>query len=60
MEPDVVPSPERAAGVAMMACEFLGKVGGLENLLCFGNAGYAEVLNKDVRGEQYESPRTWS
>src|SRR5579872_6286894 len=52
MQPDIVPSPERAGGVAMMAREFLAKIRRLELLLRFGDARHAEIFNKDMRREQ--------
>lgn len=58
MEPDVVPSPEGACGVAVMAGELLGKVGGLECSLGLGDAGDTEVLDEDVRREEDEAADT--
>ncbi len=55
MEPDVVPSPECAGGVAMMAREFLCEIRFLESQLRFVDAGDAEVFDENVWGEQDES-----
>ena len=58
MEPDVVPSPERAHGVAMMAGEFLGEIRSLESCFGFGDAGHAEIFNEDVRREKDQATHT--
>ena len=55
MEPDVIPSPECAGGVAMMAAKFPGKIRRLETCFSLGDAGHAQVLDKDVWSEQHET-----
>jgi len=54
-EPDMVPSPERAGRVTMMAGEFFGHVGGFEFHFSFGDACDAEVFDEDMRREQDEA-----
>lgn len=55
MEPDAVPSPERARSVLMVAGQLCGKIGGLELGFRIGDAVYAGILDEDVRGEQDET-----
>ena len=54
MKPDVVPSPERPGGIAVMAGEFFGEIRGFELHLGLGDALDAEVLGEDVRSKQYQ------
>ena len=55
MKPDVVPSPECASGIAMMATELLRQVCRFEFHLGFGDACHAEVLDEDMRSEENEA-----
>jgi len=55
MQPDVVPSPESAGGIAVMASEFLGEIRGLEADFCAGDASDADVFNEYVWREQHEA-----
>ena len=51
-EPDVVPQPERALGVAVVARHPLAEVGGRERLARLVDARHRDVLDEHVRGEQ--------
>ena len=55
MQPDVIPSPERAVGIAMMTGEFLRKIRSLEFHFRFSDARDAELLDKDVRRQQHQA-----
>ena len=52
MEPDVVPSPESAGGIAVIAAKAFPQICGFEAHLGFGDAADAEVFDENVRGEQ--------
>src|SRR5579862_6345375 len=55
MQPDVVPSPERARGISVMARKKFGEVGGFESGFGFGDAANTKFFNKNVRREQGQS-----
>ena len=55
VKPDMVPSPEGARGVAVVATQFLAKVSRFEFFFGFCNAGDTEVLHEDVRSQQNEA-----
>jgi hypothetical protein len=55
MEPDVVPSPERARGVLMVAGQLCCQIGRLELDFCLGDTGDTEIFDEDVWGEQDET-----
>src|SRR5580698_8947689 len=49
MQPDIVPSPKREGGVAVMASQFLGEIRCFKGGFGYRDACDAEVLDKDVR-----------
>jgi len=55
MEPDVIPSPEGARGVLMVAGEPGRKVGSFEFDFGRGDAGDGEIFDEDVRRHQYQT-----
>ena len=55
MKPDIVPSPEGARGIAMMAGEKHGQIRGFESHFGSGDAADTQFFYEDVRSEQDES-----
>ena len=55
MKPDVVPPPEGASGIAVVASEFFRKIRGFKFRLSLGDAGHAQLFDEDMRCEKNET-----
>ena len=55
MEPDVIPSPERARRIAMVTAEFLGQICGFKSCLGLSDARNAQFLHENMGSKQHQA-----